>query len=111
MTEYEVEYKKPPTHSRFKKGICPNPRGRGARKPFKPSQALRNALNALTRFRQNNRSKSAPLIEVFLRRQVMLALQGNAMAAAMLLELRAHFSKYGDVRKLTLVFDEADAKL
>jgi hypothetical protein len=31
QSDYEAGYGKPPKHSRFKKGVCANPRGRGKR--------------------------------------------------------------------------------
>jgi hypothetical protein len=31
MSDYDVGYGRPPKHSQFKKGVCPNPRGRGKR--------------------------------------------------------------------------------
>lgn len=34
--EYEIGYKKPPVHTRWKKGQCPNPSGRGKRRPQLP---------------------------------------------------------------------------
>ena len=36
MKGYEVGYCRPPKHSQFKKGECPNPRGRGKRYDLRP---------------------------------------------------------------------------
>ena len=105
MTEYQVVTKSHQPTGGLRREFAQIP-GVGGGQTFKPSQALRDALNALTRFRQNNRSKTAPFIEIYIRRQMLLALQGNAMAAEILLVARPFF----EVRryKLTLVFDEAD---
>ena len=51
MTEkkdYEVGYKKPPVATRFKKGKCPNPLGRGGKKKtqeFDPGRILQSIDN------------------------------------------------------------------
>lgn len=37
--DYEVGYKKPPVHTRWKKGQCPNPSGRGKRRAQMPDFA------------------------------------------------------------------------
>ena len=46
MSEYEVGYGKPPKHSRFKKGVCPNPRGRGKGRRFEAEEILNQVLFA-----------------------------------------------------------------
>ena len=47
MSDYEVGYGKPPKHSRFRKGVCANPRGRGKRRRFEAEEILKAVLFAL----------------------------------------------------------------
>jgi|SRR5665213_2417972 len=96
MNNYDVGYKKPPKHSQFRKGICPNPSGRGTRAPPKREEAIRNALNSQMEFRENGRLKRAPRLEVEIRKVVAQALKGNVESAAKLLRMHAHAKKYGD---------------
>jgi hypothetical protein len=40
MSDYDVGYAKPPKHAQFKKGVCPNPHGRGKRRDLKVAEIL-----------------------------------------------------------------------
>ena len=96
MTDYEVGYGKPPMHSRFKKGVSPNPEGRRKRKPLPAGDIINDALNAPAEYRERGKTKKATRQELTLRNYVRLALKGDAKAAEMLLRLRAHAQRFGD---------------
>jgi hypothetical protein len=105
MSKYEVGYKKPPLHSRFQKGKCSNPKGRGKRKTLTEADAFEKVLNSLAEFRHRGKSKRATRIELAIRRFGAAALEGNVGAADVLLKMREHFKKHGNIlpRKMVLV--------
>lgn len=111
MTDYEVGYKKPPRHSQFKKGISANPKGRRKRKNRRENASIKRALNYPVDYRENGKSKRAPRIELIIKSFAAQALKGDVGAAAMLLDIRAHFEKGGDVNRTTLYFTEGDMKI
>ena len=55
----DVGYGKPPKHSQFKKGICPNPAGRGKRRDLEVGEILDNVLNTNAEFRENRQSEES----------------------------------------------------
>jgi hypothetical protein len=97
MANYEVGYKKPPQHSRFKAGNRDNPKGRGKRKIPRAGAIMRNVMNFPAEFRHRGKSKRAPRSELTIKRFGAAALEGDVNAAAMLLKMRAHFEKHGDI--------------
>jgi hypothetical protein len=103
MDDYEVGYKKPPLHSRFKAGDRANPRGRGKRKTPTEAEILKNVMNFPAEFRERGKLKRAPRIELVVKRYAAAALKGDAGAAAALLELRKHFKNYGDVNSIKVI--------
>jgi len=111
MSDYEVGYKKPPRHSQFKPGNRSNPKGRGKRKVETEAEILKRVLNFPAEFRHGGKSKRAPRIELMIRRLGAAALKGDVGAAAMLLNIRAHCEKYGDINPtiITLRLSRKDA--
>jgi hypothetical protein len=104
MSDYEVGYKKPPRHSQFKPGNRCNPKGRGKRKVETEAETLKRVLNFPAEFRHGGKSKRAPRIELMIRRLGSAALKGDVGAAAMLLKIRAHCEKYGDINPTIITF-------
>jgi hypothetical protein len=102
MFNYDVGYKKPPRHSQFKPGNRCNPKGRGKRKVETETEILKRVLNFPAEFRHRGKSKRAPRIEVLIRSLGAAALKGDVGAAAMLLKIRAHCEKYGDINPPTI---------
>src|SRR3984893_10936713 len=96
MSDYDVGYGKPPKHAQFKKGVCPNPHGRGKCRELKVAEILNEVLNAKTEFRERGKLKKASRIELSIRRFAALATKGDVASAAWLLKMRAHAKKYGD---------------
>ena len=96
MSDYDVGYGRPPKHSQFKKGVCPNPRGRGKRCDLQVGEILNKALNGKTEFRERGKVKKASRIELSIRRLAASAVKGDIGSAASLLKMRAHAEKYRD---------------
>jgi hypothetical protein len=96
MTDYEIGYGKPPKHSQFKKGVCPNPRGRGKRSEPKFETIMANVLSAQVEFRDRGTTKKASRIELLIRKRVAAAIKGDVSSGAQLLKLHAHAKKFGD---------------
>ena len=103
MTDYEVGYGKPPKRSRFKKGVCPNPRGRGVRPPPEPEQIISKVLYARAEFRENGRTKKAPRLEIEIRKLGAAAVRGDIESAAKLLKMYSHAKAQGDTAPLIIV--------
>ena len=89
MSDYEVGYGKPPKHSRFKKGVCPNPRGRGKKRDLQLEDAVLDVLSAKTEFRERGRIMKASRLELTIRHHITAALNGDVSSAAMLLKFEA----------------------
>lgn len=96
MTDYDVGYGKPPKHSRFKKGVSGNPRGRVKRGDPAMCDILDRVLNAKIDFRERGKLKKASRKELNIRRLVVSAMKGDLSDAAMLLKLRANAAKHLD---------------
>jgi hypothetical protein len=90
MSDYDVGYGKPPKHAQFKKGVCPNPHGRGKRRDLKVAEILTKVLNAKTNFREHGKLKKASRFELSIRRFAALVIKGDVASAAWLLKMRAH---------------------
>ena len=113
MPSYEIGYKKPPRHSQFKPGNRCNPKGRGKRKVETEAEIIKRVLNSPAEFRHRGKSKRAPRIELMIRSVGLKALKGDIGAAAMLLTIRAHCEKHGDITPtiITLRMSEEDMRV
>ena len=85
----------PPTHSRFKKGVSGNRKGRPKREALVLGDILSKVQNTLTAYREGGRTKKATRFELILKRVVNSALEGDARSAEELFALRAKASKSG----------------
>jgi Family of unknown function (DUF5681) len=103
MSNHEVGYKRPPKHSQFKKGVCPNPRGRGKRgEPIEFGEILKKLLHEKIEFRQKGARGKASRLELAIRRLVNKAAEGDLDSAATLLKLRAHAAKHNDANGMVI---------
>ena len=111
MPSYEVGYKKPPRHSQFKPGNRCG--GRGKRKAETEAEIIKRVLNFPAEFHHGGKSKRAPRIELMIRSLGLKALKGDISAAAMLLKIRAHCEKYGDINPtiITLRLSKEDVRV
>jgi hypothetical protein len=96
MGDYEIGYGKPPKHSRFKKGVCPNPCGRGKKRDHQLGDIVLKVLGAKMEFRERGLIKLGSRMELAIRRHFAAALNGDVASAALLLKIRRHAEKYGD---------------
>ena len=84
--DYKVGYKKPPLHTRFKKGQSGNPRGR-PRGAKNLSTVLNDALNQLVLVTENGRRRKISKRELGIRQLVNKFAMAEAQATKLLLGL------------------------
>jgi hypothetical protein len=92
MKEFKVGYKKPPLHTRFKKGVCPNPKGRGGAKPLRAGKIFEGVVQATVPISANGKKKRITRTEYMIRRWGKEAAKGDIRAAELLLDVH-HYSK------------------
>jgi Family of unknown function (DUF5681) len=92
MGNYEIGYGRPPKHTRFKKGVCPNPRGRGKSQELPVAKIMDGVLNAPVEFRDQGKLKK----ETRIAHKRAEALKGDVGSALQLLTLRARALRHGD---------------
>ena len=106
MKGYEVGYGKPPREHRFKKGVCPNPAGRGKRQLGKPGELISSgSIGAVTRDLLAEMQKVTlrgcaiwmSRQEAILYRLVRSAVAGDVDSAAQLLDLLDKAQRENDV--------------
>ena len=93
--DYQVGYKKPPKHSRFKKGQSGNPKGRPRKKPEEvvaPGSAnLRGTIFKVmtreTKVTEDGVTRKIPMIEAILLAQATKAVKGSPYAARQVMNL------------------------
>jgi hypothetical protein len=80
----------PPEHSRFKKGVSGNPKGRPKRKREGQlvSDIISQVQNTLTAYREGGRTKLASRLKLILKKLVNAALGGDPKSADDLFTLR-----------------------
>jgi hypothetical protein len=86
--DYDVGYKKPPKHGRFKKGQSGNPHGRPRRPKHEEPEAYVERMKALVLeeayrlidIHEGGKTIRLPLIQVMIRRMGVSAAQGNSRA-------------------------------
>lgn len=85
--DYDVGYKKPPSHTRFQKGQSGNRTGRRKEKPKLPSVeiALAEALNAPVTVTENGRVRRITKFEAMMTQMVNKANSGHHPTRALLM--------------------------
>ena len=79
----------PPTHSRFKKGVSGNPKGRPKRRKDQlVGEIVSEVQNTPTAYREGGRTKLASRLELILKKLVNAALGGDPKSADDLFTLR-----------------------
>jgi hypothetical protein len=89
-TSYEIGYRKPPKHARFKPGQSGNPRGR-PKAAKSAGAALNNALEAKVKLRGNGKERHVSSLDAYFIRVVTDAIQGKASAQRLLSALMERF--------------------
>jgi len=101
----QVGYCKPPKEHQFKKGICPNPKGRGKKKPPMLAEDIREVLSEPTSYREGTNIKRGPRGAVTIRNLAARAMKGDIRAAAMLLDLRQFCFECTDTGPIVVVVE------
>jgi hypothetical protein len=98
----------PPEHSRFKKGVSGNRKGRPPkrRKRQLVSEIASEVQNTPTAYREGGRTKRATRFELLLKKLVNGALEGDARSAEELFTLRAKASKNSDARSQKFIVED-----
>jgi len=96
----------PPTHSRFKKGVSGNRKGRPKRKALVLGDIISKVQNTLTAYREGGRTKRASRPELALKKLVNSAIEGDVRSAQELLKLRAKASKSSDARSHKFIVED-----
>ena len=98
----------PPTHSRFKKGVSGNRKGRPKllKGQLAVSHIISKVQNTLTAYREGGRTKRASRLELALKKLVNSALEGDARSAEELLKLLAKASKNSDARSQKIIVED-----
>jgi len=87
MSDYEVGYGRPLKHTRFKKGSCANPRGRGKAPDGARHAELMKLLSERVEYRSGRKRKTASRFEVTVRKLFGEAVHGDMRAASNLLRV------------------------
>jgi hypothetical protein len=97
----------PPEHSRFKKGVSGNRKGRPNREALVVlGDIISKVQNTLTAYREGGRTKRASRLELALKKLVNSALEGDARSAEELFKLRAKASKSSDARSQKIIVED-----
>lgn len=113
---YEVGYRKPPKHTQFKKGQSGNPSGK-PKKILSEDEIVLRELNARVPITEGGKQKRMAKMEIVLKRQVNLAMQGDPKAVRFVMEnyrtaLKNREAADEDgVMHVTLVFDEEEERM
>jgi hypothetical protein len=116
--ELSVGYKHPPIAHQFKKGVCPNPRGRPRKveRSYTPRQSRRDILsvgNSPTVIKTEKGKKKISLVEAILWRTASKALAGHGpsiryflkeYSAALREHCAVHYKLFGDLERLEIQF-------
>jgi len=108
MADYEVGYKKPPRHSRFKPGNRANPHGRGKRKQRTEAAIVHEIMTQRVTFVEGGKSKRAPRIALMIKRLGAAALNGDVGAAEALLKIRKDFANNRAIEPIIIPFTKRD---
>ncbi len=97
---YEVGYRRPPRHSRFKPGQCGNPKGRpkGSRNVRK---VVESTLNQRITVREAGRERRISKLDAFVLSVANKAMQGDAKTQSVLIQLMRSVGMIQDVPEPT----------
>jgi hypothetical protein len=86
QTEYEVGYKKPPEHTRFKPGKSGNPKGRSKGAKGLSTVFMEEASERVT-IKMGDRSIKVTKLQAIMKRLFQKAMEGNAQAMSKIAEI------------------------
>ncbi len=108
--DYDIGYKKPPSHSRFPKGHSGNPRGRPKGKR-NLGYILLDALNEKVVITENGRRKVITKSEVMLKQLVNKAASGDVVSIKLLIAMYPMVASILDENNAKPLNAEAEALL
>lgn len=97
METYKVGYGKPPREHQFKKGVCPNPAGRGKRKQETIGSVARGMLDIPQGVPLRGRVVQMSRQELILRGLVRSAANGDVGSANQILDLIDQAERLEDI--------------
>lgn len=106
-SDYDVGYKKPPQHSRFKPGQSGNTKGR-PKGTKSLTTLLRKAVQEIITVQEKGKSHKASKMEVFIKQAVNKAAQGDLKALQYLTPLLREIEAKAEGQKKEMILTEAD---
>ncbi|MBA4079457.1 MAG: hypothetical protein C0508_30795 [Cyanobacteria bacterium PR.023] len=89
--DYEVGYRRPPKHTRFKKGVSGNPSG-GRKKPEQAiAGVLEAVLNEKIRIGMHGKKQRVRKIDVLIRKLINRALEDDFKSVKLLFDMSKQF--------------------
>jgi len=107
MSDYDVGYGKPPKETRFKKGVCPNPKGRGKKSAQDRGAVVEQLLNSSAGIVDRGKRTRKSRIELSIRNYAYSASRGDVASAALLLKVLKHLKKGNDLGPDIVVIENA----
>ena len=102
MDDYDVGFGKPPKQYQFKKGVCPNPAGRGKKRRSDIGERTREALSETVLIDRRGRSIRMSKLEAFIQQTVLSAAKGDINNAALILHFLDTAERHGDIGDLII---------
>jgi uncharacterized protein DUF5681 len=99
----KVGYCNPPKATRFRKGVCPNPKGRPRKNDLPLGDLVIRALQSKMQFTERGMPVSASKLRVVIDQHILRALSGDIGSASALLKMREHAlnnEDYGDTLRI-----------
>lgn len=105
--DYDVGYGKPPKEFQFKKGLCPNPRGRGKNSTESLGAIVEQVLNSTAEVVDGGKRTRKSRIELSIKNYAYSASKGDVASAALLLKILARLKEGGDLGPMVIVVENA----
>src|SRR5580698_1231087 len=106
MTKNKIGYGNPPETTKFKKGICPNPKGRPRKTNLMLGDLVDRALQSKMHFTERGLPLSASRLRVTIKSHIARALSGDIGSALALLKMREQAitnEDYGDTIRIRVI--------
>jgi Family of unknown function (DUF5681) len=105
--DYDVGYGKPPKEFQFKKGVCPNLKGRGKNSSEDRGAIVEQVLNSTAKIVDGGKRIRKSRIELSIKNYAYSASKGDVASAALLLKILARSKKGGDLGPMVVVVENA----
>ncbi len=94
-TDYQVGYKRPPVHTRFKPGQSGNPNGRPAGRPNHKS-TIERVMNEKISVREGEKTRHMTKFEAMLQAQTVKGMKGDARSTGVVINVMSRTGLLGD---------------